>query len=289
MNCADARLARWSALAALALAVPGALAAQDATTRNHLYDKFQATADFTTVLNKSTARLDGSNGLGTTLDFTSLLGVSGTTIQPAIGLRWKPGRHTELDFGYQWINESGTRSFSDSIIIGDNTVFGQIDANTKIGSNNANFAFKYSIWAAEKHTIGLELGLGALFFDFQFDGTAEGCVGPDCAGGAVSVHESSTAGTAALGAFGQWRLGDHWYVGGDARGLGGSKDQYSVSIFQADAFAKYYFSNRWGAAAGWYYNDVTLNISGARPATSDLSGKITFNYTSLRLGAVYAF
>ena len=92
MNCADARLARWSALAALALAVPGALAAQEATTRNHLYDKFQATADFTTVLNKSTARLDGSNGLGTTLDFTSLLGVSGTTIQPAIGLRWKPGR-----------------------------------------------------------------------------------------------------------------------------------------------------------------------------------------------------
>ncbi len=101
-----------------------------------------------------------------------MLGISGSSVQPALALAWKPGRHTELDLGYQWINQSGTRSFSDTLVIGDNTVSGQIDANTKIGSNNANLAFKYSIWAAEKHNIGLELGLGAIFFDLQFDATA---------------------------------------------------------------------------------------------------------------------
>lgn len=284
----------WSfALAMLVLALPRAASAQDATAiTNHLYDKFQAALDFTTVLNNSDARVDGSNGeIGTNLNFKDLLGISGSSIQPAIGLAWKPGRHTELDLGYQFINQSGTRSFSDSLVIGDNTVTGQIDANTKVSSNNANLAFKYSIFAAERHNIGLEIGLGAIFFDFKFDATADGCAGPDCGSGSVSVDKSVTVPTGAVGAFGQWRLGDRWYVGGDARGIGGRVDRYDVSIFQADAFAKYYFSNRWGAALGWYYNDVTVDVAakGGSSTTSDLAGKISFNYTSLRLGVIAAF
>ena len=90
-------------------------------------------------------------------------------------LTWKPGRHTELDLGFQFINQSGNAQLrATRIVVGDNSVFGQIDVNTKIGSNNANLAFKYSLWAAEKHNIGLELGLGAIFFDLQLDATAAG-------------------------------------------------------------------------------------------------------------------
>ena len=64
-----------------------ALAAQDSTTyKNHLYDKFQAAVVFTTVLNNSEARVDGSNGEGTNLNFKDLLGISGTSVQPALGL-----------------------------------------------------------------------------------------------------------------------------------------------------------------------------------------------------------
>jgi hypothetical protein len=285
-----ARLARWSTLAAMALVVPGALAGQDAATdRNHLYDKFQLTAAFTTVLNNSEARVDGNAGDGTTLNFKDLLGISGTSIQPALGFAWKPGRHTELGVNYQFINQSGARSFSDSLIIGDNTVSGQINANTKIGSDNANLAFKYSIWAAERHNIGVELGLGAIFFDFQFDGSASGCVGPDCAAGSFAIHKQLTGPTGALGAFGQWRLGDRWYVGGDARGIGANIDRFNVSIFQADAAARYYFSNRWGAGAGLFYNDISVDVApkGGSSASSDLAGKVKWNYSSFRLGIVY--
>ncbi len=100
-----------------------------------------------------------------------------------------------------------------------------------------------------------------------------------------------TAPTGAIGAFGQWRLGNHWYVGGDARGIGGRVDRYDVSIFQADAYARYFFSDRWGAGAGWYFNDVTVNVApkGGSSATSDLAGKVSFNYTSLRLGVIASF
>jgi hypothetical protein len=291
MNRVFVRLPGWATVAALALVASPRLSAQDTTTKNHLYDKFQVGASFTTVLNHSVARLDGSNGQGTDLNVKDLLGISGSSVQPAITLAWKPGRHTELDVGYQFINQTGTASYEDSLVIGDNTVFGQIDANTKFGSSNANLAFKYSILAKEKFVAGVELGLGAIFFDLQFDGTADGCAGPDCASGSVNIDRSLTVPTGALGAFGEWRLGDSWYVGGDVRGIGGTVDRYNVSVFQADAYARYFFSNRWGATLGWYYNDVTVDVApkGGTSASSDVSGKISFNYTSLRLGAVAAF
>jgi hypothetical protein len=286
------RLAGLATVAGLVLAAPQALSAQDATV-NHLYDKFQATLDFSTVLNNSEARVDGSAGEGTTLNFKDLLGIAGSSVQPALGLAWKPGRHTELSVGYQFINQSGTRSFSDSLVIGDNTVFGDIDADTKVSSDNANLAFKYSILAKEKYNVGVELGLGAIFFDLQLDATATGCAGPDCASGSVSIDKKLTVPTGALGVFGQWRLGDHWYVGADARGIGGKVDRYDVSIFQADVFARYFFSDRWGAGAGWYYNDVTVDVAAKSGSSSDsdldLGGKVSFNYTSLRLGVIAAF
>lgn len=290
------RLTRWTALAVLvlALAAPGALSAQDSTA-NHLYDKFQATLDFSTVLNNSEARVDGSAGQGTTLNFKDLLGVTGTSIQPAIGLRWKPGRHTELAVGYQFINASGTRAFSrdstDPIVIGDDSLSGSISADTKLGSDNATFQFKYSILAKDKYNVGLALGLGAIFFDLDFEGTAEVCGGTNCESGSLSTKRSFTGPTASLGAFGQWRVSDRWYVGGDARGIGAKVDRFDFSVFEADVGAKYFFSNRWGAGLGLYYTDVSVDV-GAKSdgsAAEDLVGKVSYNYTSLRLGVIGAF
>jgi hypothetical protein len=281
------------AVTLLALMMPRGLAAQDTTTyKNHLYDKIQASADFTTVVNRSDARFDASDGaLGTDLDLKDRLGVSTTTVQPALGLSWKPGEHTELGVGFQFINQNGSRTLSEDIVIGDDTVSANFDATTKTSANNANLTFRYSVWAAERHVIGLELGLGAIFFDLQLDATAHGCVGTACDSGAVSIEKNVTAPTGALGVFGMWRLGNRWYVGGDARGIGAKVDRYDISVFQADATARYYLSNRWGIGAGWYYNNVTVDVApnsgGQLP--SDVAGQITFKYSSLRLGVIGVF
>jgi len=281
---------RWAAVAVLALGVPGVLAAQDsATWKNHLYDEFQSTLDLTTVINSSNARVDGDGGQGTTLDFKSVLGVPGTTVQPALGFKWKPGRHTELDLGYQFINQSGQRTFTDTVVIGSDTLSGDVDLNSKLGSNNATLQLKYLIWAAERHSIGLTAGLGAIFFHADFTGSASACVAASCdSTGAFTITKSVTVPTASLGAFGRWRLGDRWYVGGDARGLGGRVDRYDISVFEGDAAAQYFLSNTWGLALGWYYTNVTVNIS-PRSGASVFSGKVAYDYSSLRLGAVYAF
>jgi len=272
--------------------MPQAARAQDTTAfRNHLYDKFQVSLDFTTVLNNSEARVDGSDGtVGTNINFKDILGISGNSVQPAIGLGWKPGRKTEFDVGYQFLNNSGERVLAQDLIIGDDTVSANLDAKTKIGSSNATFQFKYSILAKPRYNVGLALGLGAIFFDLSLDATVNGCVGTACDSGAVSVSKKLTGPTASLGAFGTWRLGDRWYVGGDARGLGARVDRFDVSIFEGDANARYYLSNRWGVGLGLYYTNVTVNVGAKASGTvaQDLVGKIAYSYTSLRLGVIAA-
>ena len=288
-----ARMVPWAAVALLPLGVPVALAAQDsANARNHLYDTFQASANFTTVVNRSDARLDGSNGeFGTTLDLQKVLGISGTTIQPALGVRWKPGRHTEFDASYQFLNSSGQRSFSDSLRIGDNTVSGRIDAKTKTSSSNAVLQFKYSIWAAERHNIGAVVGLGAVFLGLKIDATSTGCAGPDCTSGSLNVDKNLVGPTAAIGAFGQWRVGNRWYVGATAGGIGAHVDRFDFSVFQGNVAGEYFLSNRWGIEAGVYYTDVTVDVASKSggAARQDLVGRIKYAYSSFRLGVVGAF
>ena len=280
-------------MALLALAAPLALEAQDSISyKNHLYDTFQASVNFTTVVNRSKARVDGSSGiLGTTLDFRDILGLSGTTFQPALSVRWKPGRHTELDAGVQFINQSGQRDFMDTLRVGDDTVSGAISATTKAGSSNAILAFKYTLWAAERHALGLEIGLGAAFFSLKMDATGTACGGPNCAGGTLNVDKSLTGPVGGIGAFGQWRLGNRWYLGVDARGIGAKVDRYDFSVFQGDVAAEYFLSDRWGLTGGWYYNNVTVKVepkSGGSVA-NDLVGEVVYSYSSLRLGLLGVF
>lgn len=292
MTSTHRHLGRLGMVACLVIGVAPIALAQDTTTyKNHLYDKFQVNVDFTTVLNNSNARVDPSTGgEGTQIDFKKILGISGNSVQPALGLAWKPGHRTEFDLGYQFINQSGSRTLTDTIYVGDDTLAGGLSADTKIGSSNATFQFKYALFASPTHTIGLALGLGGIFFKLDLDAAAAGCVGSACDSTAVSVSKKLTGPTASLGAFGDWRLGDRWYVGADARAIGANVDRFNFSVFEANAGAKYFLSNRWGVGLAFYYTDVSVDVAAkSDSALNDLIGKLSYNYSSIRLGVTAAF
>lgn len=293
MSFAFVRLSRFALLSALALAVPQLVSAQSTTpSKNHLYDKFQANFDLTTVLNRSAARVDGSDGSpGTEVDFRDILGISGSSIQPSLGLTWKPGKRTELQVGYQFINQTGDRLLDQQIIVGDDTIDADFNVKSKLGGSNATLQFRYSLFAAEKHNVGLAIGLGTIFFDMQLDATANGCTPSQCASGAVSVDKSLTGPTASLGVFGRWRVGDNWYVGGDIRGVSATIDRFDLSVLEGAAFGRYFLSDRWGLEGAWNYTDVTVEVLPKADAgiTSDLTGKINYGYSSFKFGAVVAF
>jgi hypothetical protein len=133
--------------------------------------------------------------------------------------------------------------------------------------------------------------LGAIFFDMQLDAKAQGCVGTECDSGSVSTTKKVTGPTASLGAFGRWRVGDRWYVGGDFRAMSAVIDRYDESVLEAGAFGRYYLSDHWALGIGWNYTDVTLDLApkGGNVATSDFAGRIIYKYSSLKLGVVAAF
>lgn len=293
MRPAFVRLSISALLGAVFSAAPCELSAQDGPTdQNHLYDTFQVGVAFTTVLNFSNARVDAANGdQGTTLDFREVLGVSSATVQPAIGVRWKPGRHTEFDLGFQFLSQSGDRSANETIIIGEDTVSGDLDIKSKFSSDNATFQFKYSILAREKYNVGLALGLGAIFFDMTLDATGGACSGANCVADTLSTTRKFTGPTASLGAFGYWRVGNRWYVGADARGIGARVDRYDLTVFEGNVSGQYYLSNRWGLNLAWFYTDVSVEVGPKSDgtATEDMVGEILYNYSSIRVGAVYAF
>jgi hypothetical protein len=288
-------LACWITAAAVALVGPRGAVAQDTTASvNHLYDKFQVQLAFAMVTDRSDVRVDASDGsFGTTLSFGDILGISGASAQPAIGLRWKPGRRTEFDLGYQFLNSSGENSIDTTLVIGDDILSGDIDLKSDLRSDDASFQFKYSIWAKDKVNAGLAIGFGAILFDMKFDGTAGACSGSNCVDSTLSVHKKFTGPTATLGAFGQWRVGDRWYVGADARGIVARVDRFDFSIFEGNLGGQYFLSNRWGLGLSWYYTDVSVGIEDIEApsdaAADDLIGKVTFSYSSIRLGVVGAF
>ena len=288
------RLGLFGGVMTLALVAPRVATAQNTASpsRNHLYDKFQANLDFTTVLNRSTARVDGGDGTpGSDIDFRNTLGISGSSIQPAIGLAWKPGKRTEFSVGYQFINQTGERLLDKQIVVGDDSIDADFNVKTKLGSSNATLQFRYSLLAAPKHNIGLAIGFGSIFFDLQLDATANGCTPTQCQSGAVNIAKKLTGPTASLGAFGRWRVGDRWYVGGDLRGVGATVDRFDLSVLEGAAFGRYFLSDRWGLEAGWNYTDVTVNVLPKENAglSSDFAGKIQYAYSSLKLGVVAAF
>jgi len=295
MAALSLRVGRWIAIAVLELALPNVLSAQDSTAdRNHLYDTFQVGVAFTTVLNYSNARLDASNGeVGTVLNLRDLLGVPGTSIQPAIGLRWKPGRHTEFDLGFQLVSQNGDNTVNDTLVISGDTVSGDLALKFRSSADNATFQFKYSILAKEKYNVGLALGFGVIFFDMSLDASGGVCsgTGGNCVGDSLSVSKQLTIPTASLGVFGAWRVGDRWYVGGDARAIGAEVDRYDFTVFEGDVRGEYYLSNRWGLSLAWYYTDVSMDIAPKSDGSvsEDLVGNLAYNYSSIRLGAVYAF
>lgn len=281
-------------LGAAALAAPTLLSAQDSPSdRNHLYDKLEVAAAVTFVLDRSVARVDSPDEeIGTTFSIPNILGLPATTVQPAVGLRWRPGRRTALELSYQFLNKSGQRVIDRNLDVGGDTVYAGLQSSSTLGSDDATLQFKYALLAGERHTIGAALGLGAIFFHLTIDATGDASGGGGSVADTVRINRSLTGPTASIGAFGNWRLGDRWYVGADARVLEVRFDRYGLSVLEGSLEASYYLSTWWGVIASLYYTDVAIEVQPQevrRGDATDLFGSVKHAYTSLRLGAVAAF
>ena len=267
--------------------LPGRVEAQDGA--NHLYDKFQFGISAADVILSSDIQINGSDGrIGTDIDLGTL-GISKNAFAPAGGIAWRPGRRHQLEMSYLYISRSGSKVLTEDIDFGDTTFTAGVSTKSRFSAPQLALTYRFAFMAKEKTQVGFQVGLGALFFSTSIDALA-GITGggADTATVAYSAEKSLTGPTASLGLYGMFRVGDHWYLQGNAGVLGAKVSNISATTWVGGFLAQYFFNDHWGASGGWSINGIKVSSSGDGEGWIDLSGSIKYTFQVLRLGVVYA-
>ena len=289
------RSLRLAAVVALSGVSVNAAAAQSpaaqspVATRNHLYDRIQLTVSGTNVWLGPRIRIDATDSTPGTEVSGDDLGLTGSTLEPRVGLRWRLGRRHELDMGYQMAAHSGERVLTDTIQVGDSTFATGLRVQTDNRADQAYFTYRFAFHARDRSQIGAALGLGAILFDLDIQAVSGATTGgPDTTIVPFGIKRSVTAPTASLGLYGRWQLGDKWYLETDARVLYLEVDRIAATVIEGGAAARYFMSSRFGFELGYGLTGVKVELAPGTGsgAGNELAGVLRYALQNLRFGVI---
>jgi hypothetical protein len=274
----------------VAALAPGLLQAQE-VPRNHLYDRFQASASGTFLILGATIRVDPDSGEGTEISVKDNLGIGSTTLQPRLALRWRPGRRHELEAGYQWASRSGETVLQDTLVFSDTTYAAGLRVNTSNGTSQGFLTYRFAFTAKEKSQIGAALGVGIIFLTTDITATA----GVTAGGADTAITQFSRSGgfngpVGSIGAYGRFLLGEKWYLEPDLRAIYLKIDNIKAGVVEAGLAGRYFLSNKVGLELGYNLGFYQVTIEGTNNfAGINRTGKLKYTVNGWRVGGVYAF
>jgi len=258
---------------------------------NHLYDKFQVSVSAAGVILGTTVRLDAEDGEGTEVDSEDDLGLERLAVRPRIALRWRPGRRHELEASFLGVSRSAVKSLEQDITIDSVTYTAGAELDTRIGQNQLAVNYRWAIHAAERSQFGLIVGLGAVFFDGKWVGTASISNGTETIDGSATLEKSLVGPSLALGGFGRWQVGERWYIEAELGGLYVPVDNIKVSIVSGGGAVRYFPLDWLGTELGYTLNTTQVTIDQKEDPLIDLggTGKLKYNTQNIRLGLIATF
>lgn len=267
------------------LALP-ALQAQPARP-NHLNDKFQLSASLSSVIFTTSIRVDSEEGPGTDLDVEDDLGASRSVAQPRFGLRWNISRKHSLEFGYLFARRDGERTLEREIEYQGETYQAGLLVKSYFDSDLASLVWRWAFHSSEKSRIGATLGLGAILFRTGLDGY----LSVDDQTAEVSAARDLNAPVGGIGAFGQWRLGEQWYLDADLRGIYVPIDRFEAFVLDGSTTVRWFPWSRLGFEGGVGLNAVRVDINQDPEAilTGDFAGRIKYRLAYPQLGVIFTF
>jgi hypothetical protein len=275
------RIRRLAVLVPLfGLALGAAPAAQAQSSIGNLYDKWQIDLSGAVVIMGSTIRVDGSNGEGTDVD-SDVLGLNNDKFEPRASVRWRPGRKHELELGYQIARRDAEKTLDREVIFNDSTYDVGANIRTKFRTDQAFFAYRYALKAAERSQLGLGVGIGLLPFKFEIDALAS-----------VNSNEVTRSGektflgpTASIGGYGRWLLGERWFIETDLRAIKIKIDRLHASVVEGNLAGRYFLSPKFAAELGYGISSIRLTVD-PRDSGKGFSGKIKYPLSNIRAGLV---
>ena len=285
------RVRLWCALSVTA-ALESDLAAAQLPT-NHLYDRWQLSGSGTLLVLGATLRVDGENR-GTEVSVEDDLGLSRTTLQPRVGLRWRPGKRHEIEAAYQWASRSTRNVLTDTIVFRDQEFASGLRVETSLGTSQASLIYRFAFTAKEKTQLGMALGLGAILMRSELDAVADTTTGgPDTAIVEFSRGGNFNGPTGSLGLYGRFQLGDRWYLESDLRAIYFKISNFRAGVLEAGVAGRYFISERIGAELGFGFGLYSVRLdregTGDGFAGIDLIGRFRYTVSGLRGGVVVAF
>ena len=274
---------------ALLLAAGTPLVAQE---KNHLYDKFQASASAATVFLGTTMRIDPESGEGSEVSLEDDLGLSKAGVRPRLGFRWRPWRKQEFEAFYILISRQGDRTLARDITIDSITYSAGAGLSSDIRSNQLGVNWRWALHASEKSQIGTSLGLGATFFKFDLTGSAGVTSSGETFSDSLRYQKSLPGPLFALGGYGRWRLQERWYVEADLRGLYVPIENIKIGIVDGGGAVRYFPLDWLGTELGYSLTWQKVTIDRKDNPALDLnvkSGSIKYTSQNLRLGVVATF
>jgi hypothetical protein len=281
--------------AALTPLLASAASAQELDPR--LYPKWEFDGSATLLLLSENIRVDPKNqpGEGTEINAEDVLGVSGTSLQPRLGLRWKPGKRHELELGFVRVVRSAEKVLVDTLTFSDTTFAAGLRLNSDLRTSQAFLTYRYSFRARPESQIGAAVGLGAIFLKSQLDavtGTTPG--GADTVIVERSGTSSFTAPTVSLGLYGRWKLGERWHLETDARGVYFKIENFKAAVAELGIAGRRFFSNKFAAEVGYNLGFYTVTLEKTGEGSNaflniDVAGRIKYTVNGFRGGVVFIF
>jgi hypothetical protein len=285
-------MGRRSSLALVAGLVVPLLHAQAQEIRGGLYPRYEASASLALLALGETIRIDRESepGSGTEIDAEEVLGVSGTTVQPRVAFRWRPGRRHEIEAGFLRAVRSGERTLTDTIAVGDTIFAADAPIEAQLGTSQAFVNYRYALTANEGVQFGPAVGFGAVFFRTEINALVDGPSGEREVD--YSQDRKLTGPIGSLGLFGRFRLGDRWYLESDVRAVYLKVSHIKAGVLELGAAGRYFLSRTVGAELGYGlgYYAVEIDQTDSQGFLSpDFLGEVKYSVQVFRGGVVVQF
>jgi hypothetical protein len=227
----------------------------------------------------SSVRVDGQTGRGSVIDLENNgLDRNLSTFEGA--LTWRFARRHRLDFQYYEADRSGSRTYSTSIDIGDQSfplgASVSVDAKTQFGS----MSYRYSFVQQPDFEAAVVLGIygGKVRYDIDAVGTSGGVQR------SYHVTRSTSLPLPMLGLSADWHLDRRWKLSGTLQGIAAEVGDVDGQAFVASASLDYMVSRNFGLGVRYAYADVEADI-----AKSSFLGNVNWTSNSVSLYGRFVF
>ncbi|MEJ1963789.1 MAG: hypothetical protein WDO56_20395 [Gammaproteobacteria bacterium] len=251
-------------------------AAASAEPGNPLTDRFSVSAG-TFLLGTSTQiRVDGDTGNGTQLDTERDLGMKDSDRFRADGY-WRFRERHKLRVMYFDTNQSAGKTISRNLQVGDTSfpIDAQLDSNFR--TRVAEIAYEYSFLKRDNYEIAASAGIHDLRFQLDLSATRT------ASGQTLALARSANANgpLPVLGLRGTWRLGERFYLDGQAQFFKISIDPYDGRLEDYTASIVWMPLKHFGIGAGYNEFVTRIDVSADR-----FNGNLRWRYGGARIFVV---